>query len=88
MNTYITRLNFFWDDDDDIKEVKIYVPENISDLEVAEILLKEHKFLCKDDDEDFYGTQGKNPETLLDYVCEKYDWRWKEVSFDIDLNFD
>lgn len=33
------------------------------------------------------GINGRNPVTLLDYICEKYGWSWSDFEFDIDLNF-
>jgi hypothetical protein len=88
MKTYTIRLNFFWDDGNDMREFKITVPGNITEGKITEILLKEHKYLSVDDKEDFYGIQGRDPETLVDYVCEKYNWQWQEFEYDIDLNFD
>lgn len=81
------RINFFWDDCDDIWEFVLTVPENVTELEVSEILIKEHNYLNMEDDEDLYGIQGRNPVTLLDYICEKYGWNWADFEFDIDLNF-
>jgi hypothetical protein len=90
MNTYTIRINFVWDDGDDTRQFKLFVPSNVTEPEITDILSKEHEYLCKDDEEDFYGTQGRCPETLLNYVCEKYNWQWQwqELELDIDLNFD
>lgn len=82
------RINFFWDDGDDICEFVLTVPDNVTELEVSEILSKEHHHLCFEDDEDLYGIQGREPETLLDYTCEKYGWSWTDFKFDIDVGFD
>ena len=81
------RINFFWDDGDDIWEFILTVPNNVTELEVSEILSKEHDYLDTEDDEDFYGIHGRNPVTLLDYICEKYGWSWEDFYFNIDLNF-
>ena len=83
----ISIINFFWDDGDDIWEFRIIVPENVSEIEVAETLKKEHEYLDMEDEEDIYGVNGRNPVTLLDYICEKYGWSWSDFEFDIDLNF-
>ena len=80
------RLDYFWDDGDDIWENILIVPNNITNNQIEEIIIKEHKFLCFDDEDDIYGTQGRNAVTLLDYICKKYHWEWKDFEFDIDLN--
>ena len=88
MRKLLTRLNFFWDDCDDIKQCIVIVPDNVTDDEVAKALLDGHEFLCHEDEEDIYGTSGRTPGTLLDYVCEKHGWSWDELEFDIDFNFE
>lgn len=92
MMTLNLRINFFYDDGDDMKSFKLTVPDNVSSIEITDILRKEHEYLCEiedeEDEEDIYGTMGRNPETLLDYVCEKYGWSWREFEFDIDVNFE
>lgn len=89
MRTLNLRINFFWDDGDDIKEFKLTVPDNVSDSEIMETLKKEHEYLCHEDEENIYGTDGRNPETLLNYVCDKYyGWSWCDFQYDIDVNFD
>lgn len=81
------RINFFWDDEDDIWEFTLTVPDDINVISVEEVLLKAHQYLDTEDETDLYGTNGRSPVTLLDYVCQKYGWSWGEFSFDIDLNF-
>ena len=89
MRTLNLRINFFWDDGDDIKEVKLTVPDNVSDNEIMETLKKEHEYLCYEDEENIYGTSGRNPNTLLNYVCDKYyGWSYFDFMYDIDVNFD
>ena len=87
MKTLNLRTNFFWDNGDDILEFKLTVPSNISEIEVADILKKEHEYLDMEDNEDIYEINGRSPVTLLDYVCEKYGWSWSDFEFDIDLDF-
>ena len=36
-------------------------------------------------EDDVYGTAGRTPETLLEYVCEKMGWRWQKLEYDIEL---
>ena len=81
------RINFFWDDEDDIWEFTLTVPDEINVIRVEEILLKAHQYLNAEDETDLYGTNGRSPVTLLDYVCREYGWSWEDYSFDIDLNF-
>lgn len=87
MKTLNIRITFFWDDDD-IRKFKLTVPSNVSEIEVADTLKKEHEYLDMEDKEDIYGLNGRNPVTLLDYICEKYGWSWSDFEFDIDLTFD
>lgn len=81
------RINFFWDDGDDMWEFILKVPNNVTVDEVKENLTKTHEYLDMGDDTDLYGTSGRNPVTLLDYMCEKHGWSWEDFSFDIDMNF-
>lgn len=55
---------------------------------IREVFLRGHKYLCMEDSEDFYGTMGRTTTTLLEYLCNRNGWRWQELSFDIDMNFD
>lgn len=71
-----------------MREFKLTVPNNVSNIEVADVLREEHEYLCTSDDEDIYGTIGRTPETLLNYICNKYNgWSWREFQYDIDMNF-
>lgn len=56
------------------------VPDNLSDIDMQNILKKE------------YGKNGiyKNgycPESLIKYICEKYEWEYCDFPFDFDLYF-
>lgn len=87
MKKFNLRINFFWDDGDDMWEFSLTVPNNISTEEVKDALIKTHNYLDMEDETDIYGTTGRSPETLLDYMCEKQGWSWEKFDFDIDLNF-
>lgn len=80
------RLNFTWDDCDDIKGAMIYVPECVTEDDVTEEIVNAHNFLCNEDETDIYGIEGRTPGTLLNYVCEKNSWEWFDIEFDVDLN--
>ena len=87
MKKFNLRINFFWDDGDDMWEFSLTVPDNVSIEQIKETLIKTHDYLDMEDETDLYGTAGRSPETLLDYMCEKQGWSWEEFDFDIDLNF-
>lgn len=89
MSTYIMKLTYLWDGCNDICEIKITVPSNITPLMISEKLQQAHDFLDQEDEEDIYGTQGRCPETLLDYICERNEgWNWSHLQYDGDLIFD
>ena len=85
--TYTMRINFFWDDGDDMQEFTLTVPENITAAKIEEVLIREHTFLDMEDETDLYGKIGRSPVTLLDYISNKYGWKWEDFKYDIDLNF-
>ena len=88
LTKYTVRLNFTWDDEDNMQEFNIWVPENVALSEIGETLIEAHNYLCHEDEEDIYGTEGRIPATLLNFVCEKHNWEWDNLEFDIDFNFD
>lgn len=51
-------------------------------------LKTEHDHLCLVDETDIYGEEGRTPETLLEHVCKKYNWKWKPFQFDIGMYFE
>ena len=87
MKRYSIRINFFWDDGDDMLEFVFVVPNNVTMEEIKETLIKTHNFLDREDETDLYGTSGRCPVTLIDYICKEYGWKWENFSFDIDMNF-
>lgn len=58
----------------------VTVPDDVSEIEVAEILKKAHE------DKDVYK-DGYCPYTLLNYICEKQGWLFSEFPFDVELDF-
>ena len=89
MRTLNLRINFFWDDGDDMETFELTVPKSVSNEEILDTLKKEHEYLCTEDEEDIYGKTGRTPKTLLDHVCNKYcGWSWCDIQYDIDVNFD
>lgn len=87
MKKYNLKINFFWDNKIDMREFSIYVPNKTTIEEVSEALKKIHKYLDTEDKTGTYKNNGRNPETLITYVCEEYGWRWEKMKFDIDLDF-
>lgn len=86
MKKLTLRINFFWDDGEDMQEFTLKVPSNVTIDQVKDTLIKTHDHLDMNDDTNSYNTSGRNPVTLLDYVCRKHGWEWESLSFDIDLN--
>ena len=83
------KIDFVYEDDSETTgEFVLIVPHRATELYVVDILEKEHEYLSKEDQEDNYGFQGKVPETLLDYVCEKYGWHWRKFGFEIEMKLD
>lgn len=83
---YNVRINFFWDEGDDMQEFKVFVPGNTSVCELQDKIINAHNYLSHNNE--LYGTSGRNPETLLEFVCEQNGWKCEVMAFDIDLNFD
>lgn len=88
MKKYNLRMNFFWDEEDDMKEFFIYVPNAVLIDDISKELINAHEYLVFKDETEIYGKIGRNPETLIDYVCKKNKWKYEEFVYDIDLNFD
>lgn len=70
----------------DVWHFILTVPKEVDECAVSEILKKEHDFLVNEDTEEIYEINGRSPVTLLDYVCDKYNWSWRDLEFDIEIN--
>lgn len=91
------RLCFANDDWDSLVDYTIVVPEDISAGEVQDAIIEERAQICEeirqlenlDDDETSNLEEGDedDAELLLDRVCKKHGWEWREMAYDIDLNF-
>ena len=90
MKKYKVRINFVWDYEyqNDTGEFIIVVPNDVTVEEIEKILSDSHNYLCDEDEDGWYDEAGREPETLLNYVCEKYGWKCEELEFDIDMEFD
>jgi len=87
---YTIELTFgFHDNYEDSVLANITVPSNLSKDDVMRILQETHASLDRDYsdafEESIYGTQGREPEVLLEYVCQKYGWNWELEEPDIEL---
>lgn len=82
------RLTFGCDVVNDTKEFTLIVPKDVSKSQIMNALKTEHDHLCLVDETDIYGEEGRTPETLLEHVCKKYNWKWKPFQFDIGMYFD
>ena len=84
MRTISIRIEFdsLVEDDsyDAVETCRLTVPDDVSEIEVAEILKKAHE------DKDVYK-DGYCPYTLLNYICEKQGWLFSEFPFDVELDF-
>lgn len=85
---YNIRLLFAWDDVDEMESYTITVPDQVTLSDVENKLCENHKFLCENDEKDTYDIEGRTPDTLLRYTCEKEGWTYEELSYDLDLNFE
>lgn len=84
MKKYV-KITFLWDDENDERLFTIIVPPNLTVDEVIDIIEDEHNYLCFEDDTDRYGNDGRNPETLLQHICEKYNWEYTPFICDIEI---
>ena len=87
MKKYNLKINFVWLDKDDTRKFTIEVPENVTIKEIIKTLTQAHEYLDMEDSEGLYEIIGRNPTTLLDYICNKNKWKWKNFEFDIDMEF-
>lgn len=88
MKDYIVRFNFLFDDSCDTTGYIVYLPSNLSLEDFRTILKNIHNYLCCDDEEDIYGINGRTAETLLAYVSEKYGIKYKQLAYDLEMDFD
>jgi len=92
MQIKILKLKFLWDDGEDILNCIMIVPYGTDEQTIMELLQTTHEYLCTKDQTDYYGTNGRTPEALLDYVCEHCvatgKWRWAALKPDIELELE
>lgn len=65
---------------DAVETCILTIPDDVSEIEVAEIFKKAHE------DRSVYK-DGYCPYTLINYVCEKHEWKFSEFPFDVELDF-
>lgn len=89
MNEHLLKLTFLWDEGPDEKLVIISTPKGIcvTKHDIQRALEEGHEYLCHEDEEDRYGINGCNPETLVEYVCKQHGWKWHELEFESELKF-
>lgn len=89
MKTVIMKIVFEVKGIDRGKVIQMTVPENISIGDVYIILSDEHNYLDNiKNDVSVYSEKGRTPDTLLNYVCEKYAWTWSEIKAEIEIKFE
>lgn len=83
----VFELNFQWDDGPESRTIVLTVPKDVTDENIIAVIKDCHRVLCEDEDDmDIYGTEGRSPETLINYVCEVHGWSWKDINFALDLD--
>ena len=82
------RLDFIWDDIDDVEEFILTVPNKTTIEDIKNVLEYIHNYLDTEDRTETYDNNGRNPETLIIYACEEHGWMWEKFKFDVNLNFD
>lgn len=84
----VIRVRMTWDEGDDISHVILIVPEDVTDEMVREKIAEAHDYLCFEDEEDIYGSCGRDASTLADFICDKMNWEWGAFSPDVDITLD
>ena len=91
MTNYTKRtisITFNWDDGPEQDTVAIFAPSDITNEQIYEKIIDAHNYLSFDDETDIYGTDGRNYETLLTYVCKENHWMWEEFECDMEMELD
>jgi len=86
MKKHVVKSTFLWDDGNDTGLYLLKTPADVTEPEIKASILVAHKFLCEEDKEDRYGTNGRCSETLLAYLCEKNGWNWEIFEPDIEMD--
>lgn len=81
------RICMTWDDGDEEVGMVFTVPKDVTVEEIEKAISDAHEFLCTEDEEDIYGLDGRNPNTLADYVCDEKNWSWNPQEYEVDLIF-
>lgn len=84
------ELNFMWDEGPETNTVIIISESDVTVTDAIGIIKAAHDKLCEQDREDensLYGTNGRNYETLMNYICDEFypDWSWRPVKDAVDL---
>lgn len=82
MKEYNLRINF-WHKEDEMYEVKFEVPDSVMLGEIEDEVISSYKNLDKKVTGDLREAM---PVLLLDYICNKNGWKWKDFEYDIDIN--
>ena len=59
--------------------------------EVQNQIVSTHRTLNMETDtkeKAYYGTAGRNPSTLMDYIKNETGWEIEELDYDIDIDLD
>lgn len=84
--TYNIFITFIENDPTDNNLFQITVPSTVSKFDINRIIRTEHTILDEDPEQTIYGSGGRNPETLLDFICQKYNWSYKPLQKDLSIS--
>lgn len=83
--THFIKLNFIWDTEIDSDIYQVTLAANVKPNHIAKIIRKEHELLCEDDNS-IYNTNGRTPESLIQYLNEKYHWNCKKLEYAVTID--
>ena len=89
-NEYNFRISLPSNDQYNVIEVVLTIPETLDMNDAALIITAEHEILMdrllhNTPGEDLYGINGMDPEVLLLYVSQKYGWNFTQNTPDIEI---
>lgn len=88
MKKHIVNLFFNWDEGNEGGLYEVETPDNVTDFDLRVDIEEAHDFLCEEDEECRYENNGRDPETLLEYLSEKNGWDWNSLEPDIEIELE
>lgn len=87
MNTYTIKIKFAGDDGANHRFFQFTAANDEDARRIVDQIKKAHDFLQNGDLEDRYGTDGRNPDTLIAYVNRTFGRACTELKQDFTLIF-